>query len=244
MRYIFKFSYDGTNYSGYQRQKDKISVQEIIENAFYQIFKREVSIVASGRTDAGVSAIEQTAHFDIDEHIDTKRIVGYINSILPKDIRANSIEEADDSFHARYLAKQKTYEYLFYTGVDVIPVFDRIASHIGYNINISAMIEACKFFIGEHDFTSFCASNTSIKDKVRTIYDMGITSISDRLYKLTVTGNGFLYNMVRIIMGTLCDVGMGKIQSSDIKDIILCKDRSKAGKTAEAKGLYLKNVRY
>ena len=244
MRYILKFSYAGANYSGYQRQKNKKTIQEEIEKVFLQIFKTEVPIVASGRTDAGVSAIEQVAHFDVTELIDTKRICGYANSLLPDDIRINAIEKVEENFHARYSAKRKTYEYLFYVGQSRIPVYDNIASHINYNVDINLMQEACQFFMGEHDFSSFCASNTDVKDKKRTIYDMNISCISDNLYRLSITGSGFLYNMVRIIMGTLSEVGIGKIVPSDIKSIILSQDRAKSGKTAEAKGLYLKKVLY
>ena len=123
-------------------------------------------------------------------------------------------------------------------------MYEKIAQNIGYNINIDEKRVACKNFIGEHDFSAFCASNTSIKDKVRTIYDMDIVKVDDALYKLVVIGNGFLYNMVRIIMGTLVSVGLGKLKAEDVVDIVKSKDRANAGKTMPPKGLILKKVEY
>ena len=135
MRYILKISYDGTNYSGFQKQKDKVTIQEIIEKVLSQIFRTDIVIVASGRTDAGVSAIEQVCHVDIDEEFDTKKILGYANALLPKDIRFLSLTKTEKDFHARYTAKRKTYEYMFYIGMEDIPVYDKFACHIGYNID-------------------------------------------------------------------------------------------------------------
>jgi len=244
MRYKLIISYDGTNYCGFQKQKNPNTVQEILENALCKVLKSNVSLVASGRTDAGVSAIEQVCHMDYDNAIDNKKFLGYANSILPSDIRILDIDMIDNGFHARYSAKRKTYEYLFYVGKTHIPVYDNIASNIGYNVNLEDMKRACKEFLGEHDFSAFCASNTNVKDMTRTIYAIDIINVEDQLYKLVVTGNGFLYNMVRIIMGTLIEVGIGKKSYMDIAEIIKSKDRNKAGKTAEAKGLYLKKVEY
>jgi tRNA pseudouridine38-40 synthase len=244
VRYKLLISYDGKDFLGFQRQKDSNTIQEVLEVAICKVLGRDVTLVASGRTDAGVSAIEQVCHIDVEEQIDKNRFLGYVNSILPITISVIDISEVSDDFHARYSAKKKTYEYLFYTSRNSIPVYDRIASKIGYNLNIEGMKEGCKYIKGTHDFSSFCASNTNVVDKVRTIYDIDIIAIDDNLYKLVVSGNGFLYNMVRIIMGTLIDVGLGKITSDYIIDIVNSKDRSKAGKTAEAKGLYLKKVEY
>ena len=243
MRYKLVISYDGTNYSGYQRQKDKITIQQLVEETLSNVTKTDIVITASGRTDAGVSAIEQVCHFDADE-IDTKRVMSYANTLLPSDIKILSLDTVSSDFHARYSAKNKTYEYMFYISPRKVPVYDKIASHIGYNINVDNMRKACEYFKGKHDFSAFCASNTNVKDKVRIIYNIEIVAIDEMLYKLVITGNGFLYNMVRIIMGTLSDVGMGKIQYKDIEKVITSKDRSQAGKTASPKCLYLKKVEY
>lgn len=242
MRYKLVISYNGKNYSGYQKQKDKITIQETIEKVLAEVLRSEVNIVASGRTDGGVSAIEQVCHFDFD-NLDIRRTIGYTNKLLPEDIRILDLTETNDDFHARYSAKEKTYEYYFYTKNE-IPVYDELATFIGGHLDIKAMKEACKYFIGEHDFTSFCAANTDVKSKVRNISDIKILEVNDNLYKLSITGNGFLYNMVRIIMGTLIYVGFNKLKPEDITKVIEGKDRSLAGKTMPAKGLCLKKVMY
>lgn len=242
MRYKLTLSYDGSNYSGFQIQKDKDTIQKRLENALSIVLKDNINIIACGRTDAGVSAIECICHFDYDE-INIGRTIGYSNNLLPEDIRINNIEVVEDNFHARYSAKKKTYNYFFYVDGE-IPVFERFATNIGYNINIESMKFACKYFEGEHDFSAFCASNTSVKDKVRTIYSAKIIDMGDNLYKFEITGNGFLYNMVRIIMGTLVMIGRGKLSINDIEKIIKGKDRSLSGKTMPSKGLFLKKVYY
>lgn len=244
MRYIMKISYDGSNYCGYQIQIAKDTIQGRIENALEVVLKEKVSITASGRTDAGVSAIEQVCHFDCDQMLVSRKVVGYLNTLLPSDIRIISIESTDDNFHARKLALSKIYEYYFYVSDNVLPVYEKIATKIGYNIDIESMQKACCFIKGEHDFSAFCASNTDVKDKIRVIYNISIIQVDENLYKLQIEGNGFLYNMVRIIMGTLVSVGMGKLTPKDIQTIIESKDREKAGKTIASKGLYLKKVIY
>ena len=164
-------------------------------------------------------------------------------NLLPEDIRILDIQETSSDFNARYNAKKKQYDYIFYTGMQ-IPVYDSIATYIGYNLDINKMQDACKYIVGTHDFSSFCASNTDIKDKVREVYSASIQQVDDNLYRFSICGNGFLYNMVRIIMGTLVSVGMGKLEPKDIESIINSHNRNKAGKTMPAKGLYLKKVIY
>lgn len=244
MRYILKISYDGTSYAGYQKQLNATTIQETLENALSKALGESVETVASGRTDAGVSAIEQTCHFDSETNLDSKRVIGYANSLLPKDIRVLGLEVAEDNFHARFSAQSKTYEYYFYTSRESIPQYDKFATLVGYNLDIAIMKSACKYFLGTHDFSSFCSSNTSVVDKVRTIFNMDILELDKGLYKLVITGNGFLYNMVRIIMGTIVDIGCGKVDVNDLPQIIECCDRKKAGKTISAKGLCLKKVIY
>ena len=243
MRYKLIISYIGDNYSGYQKQLNKITIQETLEKALTEVLRYNISIVASGRTDAGVSAFMQVCHFDVMDDINTQRTIGYANRLLPEDIRILGIEKVEEDFNARYSAKEKTYEYYFYIGYES-PIYDKLATYIGYNVNVDEMKSACKSFLGEHDFSSFCASNTEVKSKVRKILDIKIMDIDENLFKLSITGNGFLYNMVRIIMGTLASVGLGKIKKEDIMSIINSKDRGKAGKTMPSKGLYLKNVIY
>lgn len=243
MRYLVKISYNGKSYSGFQVQKGADTIQARLENAMSIALKTNINLVSSGRTDAGVSALEQFCHFDMEEDVDANKKVGYINSLLSRDIRVLDIEKCSEDFHARYSAKCKTYEYYFYYGAE-IPIYEDFATNIGYNVDINRMLDACKFIQGEHDFTSFCAVNTEVQNKVRTIYDIDIKSVNNNLYKLVITGSGFLYNMVRIIMGTLVSVGIKKIEPYQIKEIIDKKDRSLAGKTMPAKGLILKNISY
>lgn len=243
MRYKIEISYDGSNYFGFQVQPNKDTIQSRLEHAFEVVYREHIDVVASGRTDAGVSAICQVCHFDTFKAVDSRKDVGYLNSLLPKDIRVLNISETTEDFHARKGAKQKTYMYYFYVGKE-IPIYEKVATNIGYGLDIDAMRKACKYIKGEHDFTSFCASNTAIKDKTRTIYDIDIVPMEENLYKMEIAGNGFLYNMVRIIMGTLVSVGLKKIKASEVAKIIESKDRSKAGKTMPAKGLYLKKVVY
>lgn len=243
MRYLIKISYNGRNYSGFQIQKNCDTIQSRLEKALSEVINKPITIIASGRTDAGVSAINQVCHFDIDRELDIKRTIGYSNSILPRDIRVLEIVSVDDDFHARFNAKKKIYEYYFYVG-DEIPLYENFATNIGFNINIDAMKDSCKYFIGEHDFSAFCSSNTEVQDKTRNIYDANIAEIDDNLYKFSITGSGFLYNMVRIIMGTIVNVGLSKLNIEDISAIIDSKDRNNAGKTMPAKGLVLKNVIY
>ena len=150
-------SYDGGNYSGFQCQNNKTTVQGEIEKSLQIIFKRHIPIVTSGRTDAGVSAICQICHFDVDEVIDCNKICGYMNAVLPNDIRINGIKPAPEEFHARYSSKKKTYEYYFYIGHDIVPFYEKFAVNVGYNVNIDDMKKACKFLIGIHDFSAFCA---------------------------------------------------------------------------------------
>lgn len=243
MRHILKISYLGKNYSGFQIQKDKDTVQANIERVLSEVCKEDIKIVASGRTDAGVSAICQVCHFDTIAEIIPHKILSYANTLLPEDIRVLDIVDTNNDFHARFSAKRKTYEYYFYTGMENA-YYEQFAVHVARELDIKSMGMGAQLFEGEKDFSSFCASNTDVKDKIRTIYLCQINVVNDNLYKLTICGNGFLYNMVRIIMGTLVGIGLGKIKLDNLPAIINAKDRKYAGKTMPSKGLVLKNVEY
>lgn len=236
-------SYIGTNYSGWQVQPNKITIQGELEKALFKVFGHNISTTASGRTDAGVSAFCQVVNFEFDTHIPVERLVYVLNEHLPKDIRVLRTYEVAEDFNSRYSAKKKTYEYYFYYGDVENALISEHSLFVKGDLDINAMKEACKVLKGEHDFTSFCASDTEVVNKIRTIYDIDIVPC-DRGYKLVITGNGFLYNMVRIIMGTLIDVGYGRFKKDDIFDILNAKDRSRAGHTASAIGLVLLNVQY
>ncbi len=239
MRYAIIVSYDGSGYHGWQTQPGKKTVQSVVESAIEKITKDKINLHASGRTDSGVSALKQVAHFDSAVQLDRK-FVGYINSLLPLDIRVLGIQQVGEGFHARYDVKKKTYAYRFYVSDIDIPLYEKSATRIS-NVDISVMKKEMAALLGKHDFTSFCASNTSVEDKVREIYAVKLKA-SEGMYEFEISGSGFLYNMVRIIAGTLFEIGCGK--KGNLAQIITGKDRSLAGKTAPAKGLFLKDVQY
>lgn len=245
MRIKAIISYDGSGFSGYQVQPNGRTVQEEIERVLTQmnrgVFTR---ITASGRTDTGVHAVGQVIHFDTQLSIPPAGWVKALNSQLPGDIRVMAVEEVREDFHARYDVEWKTYRYKW-TLEDIPLPFERLMlSHIpGKKPDIDRMREAAEALIGEHDFRSFSAANTSIQDFVRTIYDVRIERYGQQLH-LVITGNGFLYNMVRIIAGTLWEVGVGKHRPDEMAAIIAAKDRNQAGRTAPPQGLYLEKVGY
>ncbi len=241
MRYLIEISYDGQNYCGWQRQNKGNSIQGTIESAMQNILGVDINLFASGRTDAGVSAVCQTAHFDVDAAL-PKNFAGHLNSVLPDDIRILSIQNVADDFHARYDVTRKTYVYRFYLSKESIPYYDRIATQVKSKVDMSVFSQNMSQLIGTYDFSSFCATNTSVVDKTRTIYDVTLSG-DGVLYEFCITGSGFLYNMVRIIVGTLIDIASGKIDGS-ISSIIQAHDRTRAGKTLSGKGLALKKVEY
>lgn len=247
MKIKLVLSYLGTNYSGYQVQKNKLTIQGTIERVLNEIFNKKVSLIASGRTDAGVSALNQIAHFEIEGYSqDVSKLYKRMNVMLPEDIRILKSEVVPDDFHSRFNAKKKTYCYNFYVSSAEIPMIDSFAFHVGSKLNIENMEKACEYLVGEKDFGAFCASNADVVSKVRTIYYAKIIKnpIIDGLYTFEICGNGFLYNMVRIIVGTLLQVGYGVLSIEEFEKIIKLKDRTKAGRTAKSKGLFLKSVQY
>lgn len=243
MNIALEISYIGTNYSGYQIQPNKLTVQGELEKAIEKAFGEKITTIASGRTDAGVSALCQVVNFKVETLVPAEKIMYVINENLPNDIRVMRSYLVDDDFNARFNAKRKTYEYRFYVADAENAIYSEHSLFVKGKLDIESMKEACKFLIGEYDFSSFCASDTEVTNKVRTIYHADIVS-TDFGYKLIICGNGFLYNMVRIIMGTLLEVGYKKLKSSDILSIIKAKDRSKAGHTVASTGLMLLNVEY
>jgi tRNA pseudouridine38-40 synthase len=196
-----------------------------------------------GRTDAGVHAFGQVANFKTNSNLPIDKFAIAINSRLKKTIVIKKAEEVEESFHARYNCKKKTYEYLINNSPVPSAIYRDLEYYIPQKLDTNKMKEAVKYFIGEHDFKAFKASGTSSKSSVRTIYNAEVITQDDRI-KIRLTGNGFLYNMVRIISGTLVDVGLGKIEPEEILNIIELQDRTKAGKTLPAHGLYLVSVEY
>ena len=235
--------YDGKDFNGWQKQPTKLNIQGEIERAIETITGEEVDLTASGRTDAGVHAIAQVANFKTKSTLPVEKFAIAINSKLKKSIRIQKAEEVDERFHSRYNCKQKTYRYVINNGEQGSAIYRNLEYFVPTKLNVNEMKKAVKYFEGEHDFKGFKASGTSSKSSVRTIYKTSIREDGDRII-IELTGNGFLYNMVRIISGTLVDVGLGKIEAEEIPEIIDSKDRTRAGKTLPPYALYLVKVEY
>lgn len=243
-RYKCTISYDGSQFSGYQIQPHKRTVQGELENALSKLHKGEyVKVSASGRTDTGVHAKGQMIHFDSALAIPVSKWEKALNSLLPDDIAVLRTEKAADGFHARFDALGKEYRYYVHLSAKRDPFRRNYAYQFPYPLDYVAMKEALKFFIGTHDFTSFCSAKTEIDDKERTIEEIEFYEEEDNLV-FRFVGNGFLYNMVRILVGTLLEVGSGDRSPYSIPGLIEKKDRKLAGKTAPAHGLYLWKVFY
>lgn len=239
--------YDGKEFHGWQKQKNRPNIQGEIEKAIETITGEKVDLIASGRTDAGVNALNQIANFKIENiKIPTEKLAYALNSQLKKSIRIKKAEEVPERFHSRYNCKRKTYIYTINNSEQGSAIFRYMQYHYPIKLDENKMNEAAKYLIGEHDFKSFKASGTSSKSSIRTIYYAKVyrDEREPDLIKIELTGNGFLYNMVRIIAGTLLEVGENKITPEKFKEILDGKDRSKAGKTLSAYGLCLMNVEY
>ena len=236
--------YDGKDFNGWQKQPNKLNIQGEIERAIMDITKEEkIDLIASGRTDAGVHAFGQVANFKTNSTIPIEKFAMAINSKVKKSIVVKSAEEVDERFHSRYNCKQKTYRYVINNSETGSAIYRNLEYHYPIKLNVDDMKKAVKYFEGEHDFKAFRASGTGSKTSVRKIFKASVTQEEDRIY-IELTGSGFLYNMVRIIAGTLIDVGNGKIKVSDVPKIIEEGDRTKAGKTLPPQGLFLINVDY
>ena len=236
--------YDGKDFNGWQRQPNKLNIQGTIEKAIEEITGEEVELNASGRTDAGVHSFGQVANFKTNSDLPVEKFLLAINAKIKKSIVITKAEEVDERFHSRYNCKEKTYRYIINNSETGSAIYRNLETHIPQKLDIKKMQEAAKYFEGEHDFKAFKASGTSSKSSVRTIYKAEVIQKENNRIYIELTGSGFLYNMVRIISGTLIDVGLGKIRPEEIKDIIKSKDRQKAGKTLPAHALYLTNVKY
>ena len=235
--------YDGKDFKGWQKQPNKPNIQGEIERAIYNITKEEVDLIGSGRTDAGVHALGQVANFKTNSNIPIEKLALAINSQLKNSIIIKKAEEVDERFHSRYNAKHKTYRYIINNSPCGTAIYRNLEYCFPIKLDVAKMQEAAKYFEGEHDFKAFKSSGTSAKNSVRTIYNASVKQEGEKII-IELTGNGFLYNMVRIISGTLLDVGLQKIKPQEKKNIIEEKDRQKAGKTLPAHGLYLVEVKY
>ncbi len=236
-------AYRGTAYHGFQRQDNALTIQEVVESVVSSVLNENVKINGCSRTDTGVHANNFCFSVKTNSLIPAKNFVRGVNGRLPDDISILSCEEADEDFHARFSCKAKEYIYLMHCSESKNPFMTDMALHYRRPVDIELISRAAKQFEGTHDFKAFCADSTGKLSTIRTIYHFNVESNGD-LVKMLVKGDGFLYNMIRIMVGTLIAVNEKKLEVSDIEKIIKSKDRLLAGKTAQAHGLYLNRIFY
>jgi tRNA pseudouridine38-40 synthase len=248
MRFVLKISYDGTVYAGWQRQKNALSVQEAIESAIFTALGQDLRVTASGRTDAGVHAAGQVCHFDSDTiTVPPEKLPDCLNRRLPPDIRVLEGWAAEEGFDSNRSAKRKTYCYSLYVSGREMPLKERYSVRIEGAPSLEILQSKAKLFEGEHDFKAFCASGSSVKTTVRRVYQVRVEegeSYGSRDIKIFVTGNGFLYNMVRTMVGELLDLSLGKRTEESLFSAYESGERGLLGKTMPAKGLTMINVEY
>ncbi|MBQ3019617.1 MAG: tRNA pseudouridine(38-40) synthase TruA [Clostridia bacterium] len=247
MRYVLKIAYDGTDFAGWQCQKNARTVQETLENAIETALGVKIRTTASGRTDAGVHAVGQICHFDGDLSVPPEKMPDCLNRHLPPDVRVIEGWGADEKFDANRTAKKKTYCYSLYVAPREMPLKERYAVRIENAPSLEKLQAAAKLFEGEHDFKAFCASGSSVKTTVRTVYEVRVEegeSFGSRDLRIYVTGNGFLYNMVRTMTGELLDIASGKRSKESLEEAFANGERGLLGKTMPAKGLCLREVFY
>jgi len=235
--------YDGTNYAGWQRQDNALSVQEVLETALGKLLQSPVRVTGASRTDAGVHALGQSVHFDTESRIPPEKYAYALNTLLPRDVRVRLSRQVADDFHARFSTKGKRYRYRIYQSPHAGALNRNTHWHVMYPLDLEKMQRELDDLVGTHDFKAFAASGSVVKDTVRTIYRADV-SRDENDYTITVAGTGFLYNMVRIIAGTVVSVGTGKLEPGAMKRAIETGDRLTLGVTAPAYGLTLMEVFY
>ena len=246
------FQYDGANYSGFELQPGNRTVRSELEKALLKIYGKKIGVISASRTDAGVHALSNVINFKIDSPIPTSKLPQALNFYLPEDIRILKAEDKEKGFNARFDSKSKEYEYLIYNGPVLNPIFRRFVWQVKPKLDLKAMRKAAKILVGKHDFSSFCASRGDDRNFVRTIHSFVIRHSSFiiwggsklKVISLRVTANGYLYKMVRNMVGTLAEVGLGRILPGEIEAILMANDRKLAGRTAPAAGLCLIKVNY
>ncbi len=243
MRVLIFVSYDGTSYGGWQKQNNAPSIEEELDRAISDLFGQEIHVIGASRTDAGVHSAGSAAVFDVESRMPAEKVAYALNARLPEDIRVMSSREVPSDFHPRHTDTVKTYCYRIYTGRIMDPRYRLYMHQVYVPLDIEKMRAAAKVLEGEHDFKSFSSTATQVTDFVRTIYEIEVVEV-DHGIEIRVTGNGFLYNMVRIIAGTLIDVGRGQIEVSAMEGILEARNREAAGPTAPAKGLALEEIRF
>ncbi len=238
-----EIAYDGTNYCGWQAQTNSITVEEVINKALSDLLQKETNVMGVSRTDSGVHSMGNVAVFKTDTIIPAEKISHALNQRLPKDIQVQSSVEVDLDFHPRQAKSKKIYQYRILNRSFPLPTERLYSCYVYRKLDVDAMKAASVHLIGSHDYKSFCSIKTQARDTVRTIYSLDVDKSGD-IIVITVVGNGFLYNMVRIIAGTLIKVGGGAYSPDKVKDILAACDRSHAGPTAPAHGLTLMKIDY
>ncbi|MGN0571548.1 MAG: tRNA pseudouridine(38-40) synthase TruA [Candidatus Fimenecus sp.] len=241
--YLLTLAFDGTNYHGWQVQENAVTVQETLQTAAEQILGVRENIIGCSRTDAGVHANMFCCNLRTEKNIAPEKLQTALNAVLPRDIAVLECGEVPYDFHARYDCTGKTYQYWILNRQVRDPFYENRVYHYPWHIHTNLLHEQAQQFLGLHDFSAFCASKTAVEDKTREIRRMEVRRDGD-FVKITVEGNGFLYNMVRIMVGTLLEINSGKLSRDSIPAILESKDRTKAGVTAPAQGLYLHKVYY
>ena len=236
-------SYDGTIYCGWQIQNNGITVEEVLNHALTDLCREEIAVIGASRTDSGVHALGNVAVFDTNSRIPGEKFSFALNQRLPDDIRIQRSDEVADDWHPRFQDTVKTYEYFFLNRRIPDPMRRLYSYFIYYPMDVENMQKAADYLIGEHDFKSFCTPRTQVRSTVRTIYDLTLTQEGDEI-RMRITGNGFLYNMVRIIAGTLARVGTGLYTPERVKEILEAKDRNVSGPKAPPQGLTLISIAY
>ena len=243
MRILLVVSYDGTNYCGWQIQINGITIEEVLNEALKDLLGEDIAVIGASRTDSGVHALGNVAVFDTQTRIPAEKISFALNQRLPDDIRIQKSEEVDKDWHPRYCDSTKTYEYKILNRKFPNPL-QRYYTHFVYMpLDVEKMKEAASYIVGEHDFASFCSAGSQVLTTVRTVYELKVEKQED-IISIRISGNGFLYNMVRIIVGTLIKVGLGVYPPEHVKEIIDSKDRYAAGPKAPACGLTLIGIDY
>ena len=236
-------AYDGTNYCGWQIQPNGITIEQVLNEQLSRFFKEDIKVTGASRTDAGVHSLGNVCIFDTDTRMPAEKISYAINQSLPEDIVVVDSCEVDREFHPRFSKSRKTYEYRILNRTFADPT-RRLNSYFWYGpLDVDAMRQAASYLVGTHDFKSFATAKPEVTDTVRTIYETSLEK-EDDLIRFRITGNGFLYNMVRIITGTLLEVGKGDYPPEKVKEILAAKDRKTAGATARPEGLTLVQIRY
>lgn len=237
-RIMLKVAYDGTNYHGWQIQPNGETIEGVLNRCLSELLQEKIEVIGASRTDSGVHARENIAVFDTNSLIPPKKVAYALNARLPEDIRIQESEEVDADFHPRHCNSRKTYKYRIYNATFSMPI-ERLYSYFTYvPLDVQKMQEAARYFVGIHDFKSFCSVDSQAENTVRHVENVEVCR-ADNIITITVSGRGFLYNMVRIMVGTLMEVGKGRLMPEDMARILEAKDRNAAGPTAPACGLTL-----